>query len=437
MIQTERPDHRGSLAIICLLGSLPAFTSLKLGSLQPEDFVLLLLLGFCIAKLLYSGLAFNFHSNLGRLSFSYSLLVVSLLLFAILDLRMKFYPLDNASLLKQPAVLPFVRLLQFTSMICGFLWLTKVFLRRQEFLVLAMNVYWRIGIVSSWYAILSYLAIRVFHFSAAPESIFGAYSSETSLRARGFFNEGGPFGLYLVSVLVLGLLRRYRTKRRLGVANTVVIFLAFLLSGSKAGLLAAALLALYSGISAASVRRRVYYLMLSASVLVSVAIWMDLGNHLLAYVVGFQTLEQNVDLVGDDPNVVLGRIAALYIVPKMIVAHPVTGIGIGNYPLVRNDPDYLGFLPTITDLEDQPGLGFPGIAAEFGIPATLWLVVLLLRPYWMSRKKASVVGIAALFQPLAHAFSVQLTFFYPWFVSACALATCIDGGKHETKAGNP
>ena len=121
MIQTERPDHWGSLAIICLLGSLPAFTSLKLGSLQPEDFVLLLLLGFCIAKLLYSGLAFNFHSNLGRLSFSYSLLVVSLLLLAILDLRMKFYPLDNASLLKQPAVLPFVRLLQFTSMICGFL----------------------------------------------------------------------------------------------------------------------------------------------------------------------------------------------------------------------------------------------------------------------------------------------------------------------------
>lgn len=440
MIQTERPEHRGSLAIICLLGSLPAFTSLKLGSLQPEDLVLLFLMGLCIAQSLYSGFSFNFRSNLGRLSFSYSLLVASLFLLAILDLRLKFYPLDNASLLKQPAVLPFIRLLQFASMIYGFFWLIRAFLRRKELLVLAMNVYWRIGIVSCWYAILSYLGIRAFHLPAVSPTVFGAYSSDgslSSLRACGFFNEGGPFGLYLVSVFVLGLLRRYMTKRHLGAGNTVVLLLAFFLSASKAGLLAAAFLALYSGISAASVRRRVYYLMLSASVLVSAAIWMDLGNHLLSYVVSFQNVELNVDLVGDDPNVVLGRIAALYIVPKMIAAHPITGIGIGNYPLVRNDPDFLGFLPTITDLEDQPGLGFPGIAAEFGIPAALWLVVLLFHPYWVSRKKASIVGIAALFQPLAHAFSVQLTFFYPWFVSACALATCLDERKHETKAGNP
>jgi hypothetical protein len=175
------------------------------------------------------------------------------------------------------------------------------------------------------------------------------------------------------------------------------------------------------------------YLLLVTSILAGAAVWMNLGDSLLGYATSIQNVELNADMVGNDPNIVLGRIAALYIVPRMIAAHPVTGIGIGNYPLVRNDPDYLGQLPAITDLEDQPGLGIPGIAAEFGIPATLWLLVLLFRPYWQGRKKASILVISALFQPLAHAVGVQLTFFYPWFVSACALAASI-GEERQTAA---
>jgi hypothetical protein len=106
----------------------------------------------------------------------------------------------------------------------------------------------------------------------------------------------------------------------------------------------------------------------------------------------------------------------------MIASHPMTGIGIGNYSLMRNDPHYLGSLPTITDAEDLPAIGIPGIAAEMGIPTTIWLLILLFKPYWVCRKKASIIGVAAIFQPIAHFFGVQLTFFYPWFVSACALA---------------
>jgi hypothetical protein len=121
-------------------------------------------------------------------------------------------------------------------------------------------------------------------------------------------------------------------------------------------------------------------------------------------------------------NLVAGRVSALYIVPKMISAHPVTGIGLGNYPLMRNDPHYLGVLPAIPEVEDVGGIGIPGIAAEIGIPATLWLLILLFMPYQVCRKSASILAVAAAFQPLAHTFAVQLTFFYPWFVSACALA---------------
>jgi hypothetical protein len=128
------------------------------------------------------------------------------------------------------------------------------------------------------------------------------------------------------------------------------------------------------------------------------------------------------DVVSTDPNIVMGRISALYIVPRMIEAHPVTGIGFGNYPLMRNSPEYLGSLPTITDTEDLPAIGYPAITAEIGIPATIGFILLLFAPYRASRKHGTMIVVAALFQPLVNGFGVATTFFYPWFVSACALA---------------
>ena len=41
-----------------------------------------------------------------------------------------------------------------------------------------------------------------------------------------------------------------------------------------------------------------------------------------------------------------GRLGGAVLVPRMIADHPWTGIGLGNYPLMRNDPHYLQGLPT-------------------------------------------------------------------------------------------
>jgi hypothetical protein len=286
-----------------------------------------------------------------------------------------------------------------------------------------MNAYWYIGILSSWFAILSWVVVAVAHIdpTSPPASILGAYSVDYAIRARGFFNEGGPFGLYVVSVFAMGLLRRHMTGRRLGLANIAILSTAFLFSESKAAFFLVVLLVLYYVVSAASLREKFTYLILSTAILCGAAAWLNLPGLLIGYLNSYQAVEDNVAALGRDNNIVVGRIAALYIVPRMVSAHPITGVGIGNYPLMRNDPHYLGSLPTITDVEDLPAIGIPGIAAEMGIPAAIWLIVLLFAPYWVCRKKASIIGIAAIFQPLAHSFGVQLTFFYPWFVSACAL----------------
>jgi len=203
--------------------------------------------------------------------------------------------------------------------------------------------------------------------------------------------------------------------------QVAILSFSFILASSKAGFMAALFLFLFSTVMAASFTKKIVYFVLSLTLLSSLAVALNFNEQFYAYLHDYQNLEQVISVRGLDYNVVLGRVAALYIVPRMIASHPWTGIGFGNYPLMRNDPHYLGILPSVRHVEDVPGIGIPGIAAEMGIPATLLLVALLLSPVWWSRKQATIVGVAALFQCLAHTFAVQLTFFYPWFVSACAV----------------
>jgi hypothetical protein len=408
-----------ALNIVILLAISCALTNIKLGSLQLQDFLLLFLLWFSITSYAYSGFSLRVSPLVRPLLRSYGLFMLSLVIMALLAVRLTFFPLDQASFLKQPILFSLSKVLQFGAVICGFLWLTNAFVKHYNLLKLAVNTYWWTGIVSCLYAIACYAFLRLHGFET-PE-VFGAYNLDDYMRARGFFNEGGPFGVYIVSVFVVGVVRRSVTGRRLGVTWSTVLCIALVLSGSKAGFVAAALLILVWAFSGTSIRTRISYAVLTGALLVGVGMWLNFEAQLYGYLYSYLNIEDEIAARGGDYHVIAGRVSALHIVPKMITTHPLTGIGFGNYPLMRNDPDYLDGLPAVTEVEDLPGLGIPSVAAEIGLPATLWLIVLLLSPYWRSRKKDSIVAVAALFQPVAHIFSVQITFFYPWFVTACAL----------------
>ncbi len=390
--------------------------------MQSVDLVLLLLFAYCIGRFLYSRLSLRIAAGLRGLFKSYTLLLLLLIVLSVLSLRLDYYSLFDVSFLKQPVIYSLSKLTQLVAVICGFFWLANHFMIRRPLLLKAMNVYWVTGIACSLYALFCYLLLGVTHYVPAKDiPLLAAYYS-TGLRARGFFNEGGPFGIYLVSVFIIGFLRRHVARQPLGRFNLTVLTAAFLLSRSKAGFFAATLLLLYAVLLAASLLKKITYFVLAVVVLSATAMVFNFGEQVAGYVYSFENINQQVAERGVDLNLVAGRVSALYIVPKMIAAHPITGIGFGNYPLMRNDPRYLGVLPSIRQVEDVPGIGFPGIAAEMGIPATVWLLVLLSLPAWRCRKKAAILGIAAIYQLLAHTFAVQLTFFYPWFVSACALA---------------
>jgi hypothetical protein len=408
--------------MVRLFSILPTFTGTKIAGLQSEDLALLTLLAFCLARWLCSGFRFRISPGLAPLFRKYAFLLVLLFCFAVAALRMPFFPLDESSILKLPGFFSLSRYVQFAAVICGFLWLTNTLLHDRHRLEQALNLYWWTGIGSCALGVGSFFVLREFGVSFLGAYVFNE-SVDAPIRARGFFNEGGPFGLYVVSVLLIGLLRRHLTGKRIGVVNGLICVTAFVLSASRAGFLEAVLLTLIAILMAASFWRRVVILLVAGGGIFWAAMAMNVFVVLNSYLFAYQNLDSRLNDVAEvDQSLTLGRVAGAYIVPRMIEAHPLAGIGIGNYPLMRNDPRYRGKLPDIRYFEDLPGLGIVGDAAELGVPATVFLISLFFAPYTMCKESASIVRVCSLFQLLAHFLGVNLTFFYPWFVSACAIA---------------
>ena len=311
-------------------------------------------------------------------------------LFAVAAIRLRFYAPSSISLLKFPIVLSISRILEIALAVYFLLAIADTLRTRPKLLKGALTAYGAIGIVS---AIASLLALAIF-MSTGSNALF---VSPLDHRARGFFNEGGPYGLFLVSVLiVLSLKRRlFPPASPIGTrAALALIWVVLFLSASKAGLLAAIVCGLATLATSAGRRRRTLaVLILPIACLGFLALFQFA---LRGYVRSYVGFDETVLFRPTDRNLIMGRIVAAFIIPRMISAHPILGIGIGNYSLMRNDPDYLKGLPFVDDW-DLPGLGLISDAAELGVPLTLFLAVLLLYPLRQARKQNAPPGGVHLF----------------------------------------
>jgi hypothetical protein len=314
-------------------------------------------------------------------------------------------------------VLSISRIFEVALAIYFLLAITDTLRARPNLLRRALSAYVAIGTLSS---IASIVAFLVF-LNTGSNALF---VSPLDHRARGFFNEGGPYGLFLVSVIIVFSLRRrlYPVVSPMRVrAALFLVWIALFLSASKAGLLAAILCGGLAILFAPSSRRRVL-----AALVLPLACLSFLGFFQFAlrgYARSYLGFDETVLFRPEDRNLIMGRVVAAFIIPRMIGSHPILGIGIGNYSLMRNDPDYLKGLPSVNDW-DLPGLGLISDAAELGLPLTLFLVILLLRPFRRARKQkaAGAMVAAAAFQPVALLLGVNLNFFYPWLITAFLLA---------------
>jgi hypothetical protein len=192
--------------------------------------------------------------------------------------------------------------------------------------------------------------------------------------------------------------------------------LSLVLSQSKAG--AICLVAMLGW--RALVHLRFRYLIAGAFV-VSLAI---LTTPILSAIEAYWFIYQHFDEIAayqkDNSNLVMGRAAATAVVPAIVMAHPLLGVGMGNYSLVRADPQ-LGV--QAMDEWDLPGIGLFSYVGDLGIPLFLYLIWIVSLPLRIIKREQfpELILLIASYQLFAQMIEVQVTFFYPWAVSAITL----------------
>ena len=399
-----------------LVGALSSTILLKVAQVQYLEYLYfgqLFLLLVLFSKL---GFEVTWSRALLRLSLLWMMFCVAALALAVASLRFDFYISAGLPWVRQPVYISTARDLEVFASVFSMIYIAHLFRRSENRLRFTMRVYLWAGAASAIYAIVSY-----------PLNVLGVASLGTYSymhRFRGFYNEGGPYGLYVISLfLVATVLRRedWEPARRIR-ALYFLFAIALAFSYSKAAYSACFVLLLFNVVIAGSMRKRLAVLGLAVVAIVVVSQMVPIG-----FIVGL-IANRNTDyervshLHFNDPNFVDGRIAGTFIAPRMIAAHPLTGIGWGNYGTLRNSPEFRG-ASVWSDANDDPALGLIGYAADLGIPLVLYALFCMFVPYFMLRRARAPVYLTnlALLQPLVLTFGGQLNLTYPWIISAFAL----------------
>ncbi len=407
----------GGGPFLAFFAALSAAPAARIGDVQILEVVQVLGLCAASALALYARFRIRLPGVWREYGGRYLALLCACAAVSAFSLRLPFYPPSGISALKRPLAISLSRLVELFLAMVSLLFVAGALGRNARWRRAVLDAFVGVAILSACASILGWLLYE-------GAGIWTPVVYDFNDRVRGFFNEGGPYGMFLVAASLAVLLRAHlhAYRYRFQVPATLGLFaVALLLSGSKAGLLAAAGLAALGVLISGSRRQR---LTLLASAVLFLGLLAIFQRQLVTYWLLYQDIEEAALYHPNDPNFVMGRVTGALIVPRMIVAHPLAGIGLGNYSLMRNDPEYLQGLPAVDDW-DLTGMGLVGAVAELGIPLALWLFATLLRPLRMARRgrAAPVIAVAAAFQPIAFLLGVNLNFFYPWLVTALALAS--------------
>lgn len=345
----------------------------------------------------------------------FAILIFFLLVGSLLSLRLQFFTPSTVGPLKHPPIATFVRLFEVVLAISS-LFVVSLTVRSNPdaFRKLLAAYVWSALIGSIW-GILSWVG----WYLDLPIELPGVTVLDVT-RVRGFFFEGGPFGVYLIGAIILQVVRGHYLKYippRAFWPQLGVLLVAFVGTQSKAAVLLAGMIVVIYLVRTKHIR-----LMLALAVAMTpVALTSNLVAGLNGYYVNYANYEQAAFERPEDTALVLGRLAASVLLPRIVAAHPFLGVGIGNYSLVRNDPSILRGLPVV-DAWDLHGLGLLGYMAELGVPLTLfvmWLYVYPLIHAWRSRPWIVLICSYPL---MAALFGVQLNFAYPWIFAGLGLA---------------
>jgi len=392
----------------------------KVADIKAIEAVLMLLFGWCGLDVVTGG-EFKLERPLAILLAQWAVFLAAASLLAVISLRLEFHPptVAKGNLLHSPPFTSAAILMETLLCVGALVFFAQMMGRDARLLRLAARLYVWIGVLYATYAIISWTALVFSH-----ADLIGAYLTDSGVaRARALFAEGGEFGLYAVSVILMGAFRRYVLKDMSRAAFWAVVvpvlLLSMILSKSKAGALC--LIGIFAWRSV--VRMRIRYLPLMAAVALLLVWTTPIVAGLEGYWIIYQHFDEVVATHAQDPSIGSGRAAAVSVMPKLVKLHPFLGVGIGNYGLVRNDPE-VG-IPGSDEILDRAGIGLLSYTGELGLPLFAYLVWLVARPWRIVRKAKprlpELAIVLAAFQLFAQGIEVQITFVYPWLVSAIAL----------------
>jgi len=408
-----------AIAICFLCG----FTDVKIADVQIAELVIIVAFGLSFLapekRLVLEGpsIILNFLPK-------FFILLMLLLAGSILSLRLQFFPVPDTGPLKQPPFASLVRLIEVALSISSMFYVALSVRNRPDNLRKFLAAYVWAALIGSIWGMISFV------LSYAGLELPGA-TPGTIPRICGFFVEGGPFGVYLVGAVIVQLVRGHY----LGYVSkpTFLVQLAILV-GALVGTQSKAAVALIGAVAIVFLVKTRHFrlVVLMACAMVPVAFTSNLISGVQGYYQNYANYQQAAAERPDDTSLIAGRLAAAVLLPRIVAKHPVLGVGIGNYALVRNDPAFLRGLPYLA-IWDSPGLGLLGYLAELGIPLTLFVLWLYAYPLLQAWRSRPWIVLLCSYPVLAALFGVQLNFAYPWIIAGIGLATVAIDRQHHAR----
>lgn len=229
-------------------------------------------------------------------------------------------------------------------------------------------------------------------------------------RLTGFYVEGGPYGLFMSTLIFLQLISGKKNKSHL-----IIFSLALVLAQSKAAIVALLILIIINfmiknkTLSSFLNPKNIVRFSISILLFVSAAL-LTTYNVAYNYIEDIKESSHTVNEKAYDKSFVMGRVAAYNIGPRIFFDNPLFGVGLGTYSLVRNDPKYSGNFPRVDDW-DLTGLGgFFNLIVENGLFGLLGFIIITFRFF-----KFDSIGISffSIFI-IPFALGAQLYMVYPW-----------------------
>ena len=388
------------------------FTEIKIYSIKVSELVSLL----CLPILIW-------HIKLVNKYFFYLLLYFILLLVAsiLMNLNQEFYfNLNSLSILRKPYFISISRFVEFISCLVfaiivyesiKYFIVKNISIKEIINSVLSLNYYFGLFLLLLtglyFFKIISFRSSDII-YDTTP------YLPTYTLRLRGYYIEGGPFGLMYAFLFCLSSLinqKKYLQK--------AVFILVILLAQSKAGLIAVLGWVFFKLFLKFGHTKLVKYIIFLLIIPVFLFLAFKIADN---YVDTFNKFDKELVARKKDETLIMGRTAAFLIAPRMVAHHPITGVGLGNYSLVRNNPTYLGILPAVNGW-DLPGLGgILTLLIENGLIGLLMFILIL----WLIYKRYSRISLISRYAIIIFciicSLGVQLYFIYIWFLIGLAIS---------------